>query len=176
MKRYYPIILFNIIEICCLVKSQQRSECDCTILCINDWIPVCIITICVFYFFFFFPILFLEQFIEYDENNSGDIGKLRPVTTLHTPSRWIVPRILTNFPRCHKLIPSCDNYFETSLTSYLVLDIMELKRMMEKLGQAKTHLELKKMIAEVDTTNSGTISYPEFLQMMLGKKNSVLKM
>ena len=30
--------------------------------------------------------------------------------------------------------------------------------MMEKLGQAKTHLELKKMIAEVDTTNSGTDS------------------
>lgn len=27
--------------------------------------------------------------------------------------------------------------------------------MMEKLGQAKTHLELKKMIAEVDKTNSG---------------------
>ena len=27
--------------------------------------------------------------------------------------------------------------------------------MMEKLGQAKTHIELKKMIAEVDTTNSG---------------------
>ena len=35
------------------------------------------------------------------------------------------------------------------------IDIMELKRMMEKLGQAKTHLELKKMIAEVDKTNSG---------------------
>lgn len=29
--------------------------------------------------------------------------------------------------------------------------------MMEKLGQAKTHLELKKMIAEVDTTNSGLL-------------------
>ena len=28
--------------------------------------------------------------------------------------------------------------------------------MMEKLGQAKTHLELKKMIAEVDTNDSGT--------------------
>ena len=27
--------------------------------------------------------------------------------------------------------------------------------MMEKLGQAKTHLELKKMISEVDTRNSG---------------------
>ena len=35
------------------------------------------------------------------------------------------------------------------------IDIMELKRMMERLGQAKTHLELKKMIAEVDTNNSG---------------------
>lgn len=34
-------------------------------------------------------------------------------------------------------------------------DMMELKRMMEKLGQPKTHLELKKMIAEVDTNNSG---------------------
>lgn len=30
--------------------------------------------------------------------------------------------------------------------------------MMEKLGQAKTHLELKKMIAEVDTTNSGKLT------------------
>ncbi len=35
--------------------------------------------------------------------------------------------------------------------------MMELKRMMEKLGQAKTHLELKKMITEVDTRNSGEI-------------------
>ncbi|EDO43391.1 predicted protein, partial [Nematostella vectensis] len=56
------------------------------------------------------------------------------------------------------------------------IDIMELKMMMEKLGQAKTHLELKKMIAEVDTTNSGTIFYNEFLTMMLGKKSSILKM
>ena len=31
--------------------------------------------------------------------------------------------------------------------------------MMEKLGQAKTHLELKKMIAEVDTNNSGRSTY-----------------
>ena len=56
------------------------------------------------------------------------------------------------------------------------IDIMELKRMMERLGQAKTHLELKKMIAEVDKNNSGTIHYPEFLDMMLGKKSSVLKL
>jgi len=56
------------------------------------------------------------------------------------------------------------------------IDLMELKRMMEKLGQAKTHLELKKMIAEVDTRNSGTIDYKDFLTMMLGKKNSILKL
>jgi len=55
------------------------------------------------------------------------------------------------------------------------IDLMELKMMMEKLGQAKTHLELKKMIAEVDTRNSGSIDYKDFLTMMLGKKNSILK-
>lgn len=43
------------------------------------------------------------------------------------------------------------------ISFHFILDIMELKRMMEKLGQAKTHLELKKMIAEVDTTNSGSL-------------------
>lgn len=43
------------------------------------------------------------------------------------------------------------------MSFHFILDIMELKRMMEKLGQAKTHLELKKMIAEVDTTNSGSL-------------------
>ena len=43
----------------------------------------------------------------------------------------------------------------TTIFGHICIDIMELKRMMEKLGQAKTHLELKKMIAEVDKTNSG---------------------
>ena len=51
---------------------------------------------------------------------------------------------------------------------------MTLKRIMEDLGQAKTHLEIVKMIQEVDTTNSGAISYFEFLDLMFGKKNSVL--
>ena len=54
-------------------------------------------------------------------------------------------------------------------------DIMDVKYMMEKLGQAKTHLELKKMIAEVDTTNSGAINYKDFVTMMLGKNSGVLK-
>jgi len=56
------------------------------------------------------------------------------------------------------------------------IDLMELKRMMEKLDQAKTHLELKKMIAEVDREQRGSISYNDFLFMMLGKKSSVLKL
>eukprot|EP00055_Hartaetosiga_balthica_P003166 m.6731 g.6731 ORF g.6731 m.6731 type:complete len:144 (-) comp2645_c0_seq1:82-513(-) len=56
------------------------------------------------------------------------------------------------------------------------IDMMELKRMMEKMGQPKTHLELKKMIAEVDSHNSGTIHYDDFLNMMLGSKSSVLKL
>ena len=48
--------------------------------------------------------------------------------------------------------------------------------MMEKLDQAKTHLELKKMIAEVDRRNSGSISFNDFVFMMLGRKSSILKM
>ena len=39
------------------------------------------------------------------------------------------------------------------------IDLMELKKMMENMGQAKTHLQLKRMIKQVDTTNSGTINY-----------------
>lgn len=50
--------------------------------------------------------------------------------------------------------------------NFVLIDIMELKRMMEKMGQAKTHLELKKMIAEVDTTKKGT-NYNKLLQTLL---------
>jgi len=56
------------------------------------------------------------------------------------------------------------------------IDFQELKLMLEKIGQPKTHLECKKMIKEVDKTNSGTINYREFLDMMLGSKNSVLRL
>ena len=51
------------------------------------------------------------------------------------------------------------NHCSSMLSGCVVADMMELKRMMEKLGQPKTHLELKKMIAEVDTNNSGTSIY-----------------
>ena len=53
---------------------------------------------------------------------------------------------------------------------------MGLKRMLEKLGQAKTHLEMKKMIKEIDKTGKGTICYRDFIAMMCGPKTSVLKL
>ncbi|XP_076466688.1 allograft inflammatory factor 1-like [Babylonia areolata] len=56
------------------------------------------------------------------------------------------------------------------------LNMMDVKYMLEKLGQAKTHLELKAMIKEVDSTNTGAINYRDFLRMMLGPQSSVLKM
>lgn len=49
--------------------------------------------------------------------------------------------------------------------------------MLEKLGLAKTHLELKKMMSEVARGPSGdSIGYPDFLNMMLGKRNAILKL
>uniref|UniRef100_A0A7N8XND3 Allograft inflammatory factor 1-like n=1 Tax=Mastacembelus armatus TaxID=205130 RepID=A0A7N8XND3_9TELE len=56
------------------------------------------------------------------------------------------------------------------------LNLMGLKRMMEKLGVPKTHLELKKMIVEVTGGSSNTINYRDFVKMMLGKRSAVLKL
>ena len=53
---------------------------------------------------------------------------------------------------------------------------MGLKRMLEKLGVAKTHLELKRILSQVSAGNPETICYRDFLHMMLGKKNSILKL
>lgn len=55
--------------------------------------------------------------------------------------------------------------------------MMGLKRMLEKLGLAKTHLELKKMMSEVvGGASKETISYTDFLDMMLGKRHAILKL
>uniref|UniRef100_A0A3Q3JPY4 Allograft inflammatory factor 1-like EF-hand domain-containing protein n=1 Tax=Monopterus albus TaxID=43700 RepID=A0A3Q3JPY4_MONAL len=60
---------------------------------------------------------------------------------------------------------------------YPFSDLMGLKRMMEKLGVPKTHLELKKMIIEVTGgDSSNTINYRDFVKMMLGKRSAVLKL
>ncbi|KAM5263383.1 allograft inflammatory factor 1 [Ctenodactylus gundi] len=56
------------------------------------------------------------------------------------------------------------------------IDIMSLKRMLEKLGMPKTHLELKKLIREVSSGSEETFSYPDFLRVMLGKRSAILKM
>jgi len=53
---------------------------------------------------------------------------------------------------------------------------MDLKRAMEDLGQPKTHLELMKMIREVDKEKKDAINYKEFIDMMLGAKTTVLKL
>ena len=49
------------------------------------------------------------------------------------------------------------------------IDFMELKLMMEKLGEPQTHLALKDMIKTVDEDNDGQISFREVrLTLTLG--------
>merc|ERR1712212_338676 len=84
---------------------------------------------------------------------------------------------LEEYPNLAELLQDYKKQFLTYDTAHDgQLCEFELKLMMEKLDQAKTHLELKKMIAEVDREGRGAISYNDFLYMMLGKKNSVLKL
>ncbi|XP_067398039.1 allograft inflammatory factor 1-like isoform X2 [Emydura macquarii macquarii] len=74
----------------------------------------------------------------------------------------------------------CDPKFsdEEDLEEKLAVfkDLMSVKRMMEKLGAPKTHLELKKMISEVTGGVGETISYQDFVSVMLGKRSAVLKL
>uniref|UniRef100_A0A3B5B9Y3 Allograft inflammatory factor 1 n=1 Tax=Stegastes partitus TaxID=144197 RepID=A0A3B5B9Y3_9TELE len=68
-------------------------------------------------------------------------------------------------------------YMEFDLNDKGDIDMMGLKQMLEKLGLAKTHLELKKMMAEaVGGASKETINYHDFLNMMLGKRNAILKL
>eukprot|EP01100_Stratorugosa_tubuloviscum_P015102 TRINITY_DN8488_c0_g1_i1.p1 TRINITY_DN8488_c0_g1~~TRINITY_DN8488_c0_g1_i1.p1 ORF type:complete len:186 (+),score=100.36 TRINITY_DN8488_c0_g1_i1:46-558(+) len=48
-----------------------------------------------------------------------------------------------------------------------VLDEFEIKLLLESVGETKTHLECKQLIAEVDTTRTGTINFSDFLSMIL---------
>uniref|UniRef100_A0A8C5PVV5 Allograft inflammatory factor 1 like n=1 Tax=Leptobrachium leishanense TaxID=445787 RepID=A0A8C5PVV5_9ANUR len=75
-----------------------------------------------------------------------------------------------------KLISFKRKYMDFDLNDQGEIDIMGLKMMMEKLGLAKTHLEVKKMIAEVTGGSSETICYRDFVKMMLGKRSAVLKL
>ncbi|CAB1446985.1 unnamed protein product [Pleuronectes platessa] len=69
-----------------------------------------------------------------------------------------------------------NKYAEFDLNDQGDIELMGLKRMMEKLGVPKTHLELKKMIVEVTGGSSNTINYRDFVKMMLGKRSAVLKL
>ncbi|KTF83585.1 hypothetical protein cypCar_00010110 [Cyprinus carpio] len=69
-----------------------------------------------------------------------------------------------------------NKYAEFDLNDQGDIDMMGLKRMMEKLGVPKTHLEMKKMISEVTGGCSDTINYRDFVKMMLGKRSAVLKL
>ncbi|KAK9975096.1 hypothetical protein ABG768_023155 [Culter alburnus] len=69
-----------------------------------------------------------------------------------------------------------NKYAEFDLNDQGEIDMMGMKRMMEKLGVPKTHLEMKKMISEVTGGCSDTINYRDFVKMMLGKRSAVLKL
>ncbi|XP_054833210.1 allograft inflammatory factor 1 [Eublepharis macularius] len=85
------------------------------------------------------------------------------------------PKYSTDEDLAEKLEMFKKKYLEFDLNAQGDIDIMALKRMLEKLGAAKTHLELKKMITEVTGGMSETISYRDFVRMMLGKRSAIFK-
>lgn len=52
------------------------------------------------------------------------------------------------------------------------IDYRELKAAMKALGVVVDKNELKKMITDVDADGSGSVEFPEFLQMMTAKMGS----
>lgn len=52
------------------------------------------------------------------------------------------------------------------------LTIEELGTVMKSLGQESNEVEIREMIKCVDTTNSGTLDFPEFLTMMTRKMSN----
>ncbi|XP_072331606.1 allograft inflammatory factor 1-like [Scyliorhinus torazame] len=85
------------------------------------------------------------------------------------------PKYNTDEDLEEKLQAFKQKYMEFDLNNHGDIDIMGLKRMLEKLGAAKTHLELKKMIKEVAGDMGETISYSDFVKMMLGKRSVIAK-
>ncbi|XP_053159580.1 allograft inflammatory factor 1 [Hemicordylus capensis] len=85
------------------------------------------------------------------------------------------PKYSTEEDLAPKLEMFKKKYMEFDLNAQGDIDIMALKCMLEKLGAAKTHLELKKMITEVTGGVGETICYRDFVLMMLGKRSAILK-
>lgn len=63
--------------------------------------------------------------------------------------------------------------YDTGKDGYI--DLMELKRMMEKLGAPQTHLGLKNMIKEVDEDFDGKLNFREFLLIFYKAKAGELE-
>ncbi|PRP79781.1 EF-hand domain-containing protein D2-like [Planoprotostelium fungivorum] len=55
------------------------------------------------------------------------------------------------------------------------LELFELNIMYEDMGEPKTNLQLRALIAEADTTNTGAINYREFLAVLLKDKKGITK-
>ncbi|XP_015675308.1 allograft inflammatory factor 1 [Protobothrops mucrosquamatus] len=85
------------------------------------------------------------------------------------------PKYNTDEDLAEKLELFKKKYMEFDLNAQGDIDIMALKRMLEKLGAAKTHLELKKMITEATGGMRETINYHDFVAVMLGKRSAILK-
>ncbi|XP_025846195.1 allograft inflammatory factor 1 isoform X2 [Vulpes vulpes] len=111
---------------------------------------------------------FKKKYMEFDLNGDGDIGEKRVFQgSVRTQEEgglpWSAP-FLVVWERVQLLEEELEWKY-----------IMALKRMLEKLGVPKTHLELKKLIREVSSSSGETFSYSDFLKMMLGKKSAILK-
>ena len=50
------------------------------------------------------------------------------------------------------------------------IDLEELRELMELLGMEATNDEMNNMVAEIDSTNSGEITFKDFVRVMSKKK------
>ena len=55
------------------------------------------------------------------------------------------------------------------------LDVHEVTKMYEKLGEPKTASQVKKLIAELDKNNDGKVSFEEFLNLWCGPETNLKK-
>ncbi|XP_025772973.1 allograft inflammatory factor 1 isoform X1 [Puma concolor] len=105
-------------------------------------------------------------------------GPILPLVSHPPPQQQFLddPKYSSDEDLLSKLEAFKKKYMEFDLNGNGDIDIMSLKRMLEKLGVPKTHLELKKLIREVSSGSGETFSYSDFLKMMLGKRSAILKM
>ncbi|KAM7316827.1 hypothetical protein ACRRTK_024558 [Alexandromys fortis] len=117
-----------------------------------------------------------EQMRDRDPGRAGSRMQVVPLLSEDTEEFLCDQKYSDEENLPEKLAAFKEKYMEFDLNNEGEIDLMSLKRMMEKLGVPKTHLEMKKMISEVTGGVSDTISYRDFVNMMLGKRSAVLKL